>query len=160
MDFLSFYDLYFDDVYRYIYFKTGNQWDTDDLVSAVFLKAFEKFPSVTGSHKAWLFTIARNTVIDHYRKKKDITVGEDMERYTYLYCFEEELEKQDEVNCLKKSLGALTKEELELINLRYFAELKYWEIGQLTGKTENAVKLKFMRVKEKLKALVKVCMEG
>ncbi len=160
MDFLGLYDQYFEDVYRYIHFKTSNQWDTDDLVSEVFRKAFEKFATCTGSPKAWLFTIARNTVIDYYRKKKAVTVGDDLDLYAYPFCFEEEIEKRDEVNCLKKNLAALNAEELELINLRFFSEMKFSEIGAVMGKTENAVKLKARRLMGKLRELVRICVEG
>lgn len=160
MDFVEIYDLYFDDVYRYILFKTGNQWDTDDLVSEVFRKAFEKFDTVKGSQKAWLFTIARNTVIDYYRRKKDVTLGDELEKFTYPQFFEEELEKKDEIECLKKALKHLSKEESEIVNLRFFSEMKYKEIGELMGKTENAVKLRFRRLSDKLRPMIKSCMEG
>lgn len=160
LDFISLYDNYFDDVYRYIYFKTGNSWDADDLVSEVFRKAYEKYRTVTDNPKAWLFTIARNTVIDFYRKNKDIVMGDNIELYTYPYYFEEVIEKGDELNCLRKSLNTLSKEELEVVNLRYFSELKYGEIAALLGKSEDSIKMKAFRIINKLKNLVKECMEG
>ena len=160
-DFLTLYDQFFDDVYRYIRFKTGNRWDTDDLVSEVFRKAFEKFSSLRDNPKAWLMTIARNTIIDFYRKKRDVVVQEtELERQPDTYSFEEELMKQDELKCLKKGLRNLTPEDLELINLKYFAGLTHKEIGELLGKTMDAVKMKSLRIIRQLGESVKRCLEG
>jgi len=81
--FIEIYDENFDDVYRYVYVKIGNKWDAEDIVSETFRKAFEKFSSFQrgSSPKSWLMTIARNTIIDFYRKKKSVPIGEEMEFY-------------------------------------------------------------------------------
>ncbi|WP_148134452.1 RNA polymerase sigma factor [Candidatus Formimonas warabiya] len=160
-EFLMLYDQFFDDVYRYTLFKTGNKWDADDLVSEVFRKAFEKFTSLRDNPKAWLMTIARNTVIDFYRKKRDLVVEDtELEKHTYTFSFEEALEKQDELRCLKKGLKNLAKEDLELINLKYFADLTHQEIGTIMGKTGDAIKMKTLRIVRQLGEAVKRCMEG
>ncbi|WP_227767381.1 RNA polymerase sigma factor [Zhaonella formicivorans] len=159
--FLKLYDQYFDDVYRYTYFKTGNSWDTEDLVSETFRKAFEKAHTIKGSPKAWIMTIARNTINDWYRKKKEIVTGdEDLDKYAYSYSFEEIFEQKEEMNCLKRSLQDLTKEELEIINLKYFSGLKHKEIGAMLGKSVDAIKMKSLRIIKKLGELVEKCMEG
>jgi RNA polymerase sigma factor (sigma-70 family) len=150
-NFLKLYDRYFDDVYRYTYFKIGNSWDTDDLVAETFRKAFEKIHTINGSPKAWLITIARNTIIDWYRKQKEIVADDaDLDKYAYAHSFEEIFEKKEEINCLKKSLQ----------KLKYFSGLKYKEISVVVGKSTDAVKMKFLRIIRKLGKLVKVCMEG
>lgn len=159
-NFIKLYDKYFDDIYRYIYFKTGNKWEADDLVSETFRKAYEKYSSLKGEPKAWIMTIARNTVIDYYRRKKDFTpVNDEFDDYTYGYPVEEIFEKKEELNYLKQSLKSLNKDELEIVNLKYFSGLKYSEIAQLLGKTENAVKTKAMRIHRKLEQFIEKCME-
>ena len=126
--FIKIYDDYFDDIYRYVFFKIGSRWDTDDLVSEIFRKAYEKYPTISGNQKAWLFTIAKNTVIDFYRKKKDIASSDKLDQYTYPGCFELDVEldveKDEQIDYLKKSLALLSEEELEIINLRYFSDMK------------------------------------
>ncbi|RXT00624.1 RNA polymerase sigma factor [Ammoniphilus sp. CFH 90114] len=160
-DFMDLYDQSYEDVYRYVLFKVGNKWDADDLVSEIFRKAFERFNRLQHANaKAWLMTIARNTVIDHYRKKKDLAVGEDLDGFSYPVLFEEALEKQDDLQCLKKSLKSLDKEELEIVNLHYFSEMKYKEIGSIIGKSESAVKMKASRMIKKIGLFVKHCLEG
>lgn len=159
--FIQLYDKYFDDVYRYIYFKTGNKWETDDLVSETFKKAYEKYKYLKGEAKPWVMSIARNTVIDFYRKKKKHAPiqGNEWDDFTYNYPIEEIFEKKEELNYLKQSLKSLNKEELEIVNLRYFSEMKYNEIGKLLGKTENAVKTKAMRIHRKLAQVIQKLME-
>ena len=135
--FARMYDEYFDDVYRYVYVKTGNRWDAEDIVSETFRKAYEKFSSLQEGtkSKSWLLTIARNNVIDFYRKKKGVLIGENIEFYFTPVPFEDPLEQSNEIDCLKKSLEHLPKEELEIVNLRYFADLKFKEIATILQQT-------------------------
>jgi len=159
--FIVLYYKYFDDVYRYIYFKTGNKWEADDLVSETFKKAYEKHKYLKGEPKPWIMSIARNTVIDFYRRKKNFAPINDneLDDFTYNYPIEEIFEKKEELSFLKQSLKSLNKEELEIVNLRYFSEMKYNEIGKLLGKTENAVKTKAMRIHRKLAEAIQKLME-
>ena len=87
-DFIKFYDQYYDKVYRYVYVKVGNGWDTDDIVSDIFRKAYEKYATVKRNHASWLFTIARNTIVDFYWQKKEFAAGERMKHiYKYITSF-------------------------------------------------------------------------
>ena len=63
---------YFNPVFRYIFIRLRNQQDAEDLAQAVFLKFYQSLPrfSYQKDPLAYFFTIARNTVIDHIRKKK------------------------------------------------------------------------------------------
>ena len=71
-DFGRLYDLYIKKIYNFIYYKTHHQETAEDLVSIVFTKALKKINTFdnSGTFSAWLYRIARNTVIDHYRTKK------------------------------------------------------------------------------------------
>src|SRR3989338_7108037 len=73
--FVKAYDLYIDQLYRFIYFKVGSREEAEDLCSAVFLKTWnyilENSLKERKTLKALLYKIARNLIIDHYRKNKD-----------------------------------------------------------------------------------------
>lgn len=160
-NFIKIYDRYFDGVYRYIYFKTGSKWEADDLVSETFRKAYEKYNLLKGDPKPWIMSIARNTVIDFYRRKKDVMPGNDeMDSLAYDYSIDEIFEKKEELNYLKESLKSLNKDELEILNLKYFSGLKYKQISKLLGKNEGMVKMKVMRINRKLAEIIKKLMEG
>ncbi|MBE3592264.1 MAG: RNA polymerase sigma factor [Thermoanaerobacter sp.] len=158
--FLEFYEKNFDDVYRYVYFKIGNKWDADDIVSEIFIKAYEKYKTIKSNPRSWLFSIAKNTITDHYRKNKNVTLEDDLSPFSYPDIFENKFETEAEIDCLKKSIYSLPKEEIEIINLKYFAGMTHREISQIVKKTEDAVKMKAFRIIQKLKNLVIKCLEG
>ncbi|WP_282939087.1 RNA polymerase sigma factor [Paenibacillus sp. RC67] len=156
------YDGFFNDLYRYVYSKVGNKWDTDDLVSEIFRKAFEKYESLQepSNAKAWLFTIARNTIIDFYRRKKDALAGEAMEWIASPESLEGEVEQEEELACLQKVLAFLPEDERELVKLKYFAGLRHREIGEVFSKSEEVIKMRAFRLLKKMSVLVKNCLEG
>lgn len=68
------YDNYIKKIYDFIYYKTHHQETAEDLTNATFMKALEnirKFNLQEAYFPAWLYKIARNTVIDHYRTQKN-----------------------------------------------------------------------------------------
>lgn len=159
---MSMYEAYFDDVYRYVLYKTGSKWDTDDLVSEVFHKAYRSYSSAKQPEnaKAWVMTIARHTVIDHYRKRKETVSADILESFAQDFSVEEKVEHAVEVDCLHKALAYLPDEDREVMTLRYFAEMKHREIGAVLGKQEDTVKTRVSRLLRKLGGLVKGCLEG
>lgn len=76
------YDLLVDRIYRFIYFKTGKSEEAEDLTEQTFLKAYESLNNFKNQglpFEAWIFRIARNLVIDHYRSKKRFIDLEEIE---------------------------------------------------------------------------------
>ncbi|PLS15929.1 RNA polymerase subunit sigma [Bacillus sp. M6-12] len=154
------YEEYFEDVYRFVYVKTGNKWDADDIVSETFRKVYEKSANLETitAKKAWVFTIARNTVIDFYRKRKTVLVPDEIDYYIEPVKFEDPLDESDELDCLKKSLDVLPREDLEIVNLRYFSGLKFKDIAEVLQKTDGTIRVKSNRIMKKMGILLKKCM--
>ena len=73
--FVEIYKLYLDDIYRFIYFKVGHREDAQDISSSVFLKAWDYISDnkvdKSKNLKALFYKIARNSVVDYYRSKKN-----------------------------------------------------------------------------------------
>lgn len=70
--FSQIYDQYIDKIYRFIYLKVSSQEIAEDITSKVFLKGFEAYKdskSSIGNPGAFLYQIARNAIVDHYRSK-------------------------------------------------------------------------------------------
>lgn len=152
-----------DQVYWYIYKKVENNVIAEDIASDVFMKLLSN-PNIleerdTNGLRAWLLTVARNSVIDHYRSskvKKSVTVepeifeifsSDDGE-------FLEELITNERSRTLIDAIEQLSNEEKELIYLRYRDNMPFEEIAQITGKTVGSVKMKVYRSIEKLKDLI------
>lgn len=152
-------------VFRFCFFKVNTREIAEDLTSEVFLNVWKKLDtySKTGSlqFSSWVFRIAHNKVIDHFRKNKEQTLElkEELEIPDTSF---EDAQKTLENDFLRKELSFyLTKipeQQAESIILKYFSELENSEIAQVMGKSETAVRIlqsrgiktirEFMEVKE------------
>ncbi len=162
-DFLMMYDRYYDDIYRYVLYKTGSRWDTDDLVSDIFRKALQSYERSAVSvvqQKKWLVAIARNTVIDYYRRRKEEMYGHDPEVLGYKDVQAVLDETDIKHDCLKLVLQNLEPADQEMINLKYIAGLRYREISEIKGQDESKLKMKVHRIKQKMARLITACLEG
>lgn len=161
-EFIKIYDRYFDDIYRYVYFKVGDRWNADDITSNVFLRAYQHRNEIKGDPGAWLFAIARNAMVDFYRLRNREVLSENLDDMAYpddkTVPLEDELEHSQELECLKVALKQLNEEEREVISLRYFAGLKYRQMAQTLGTSEGAVKMRVRRILERIKEMVEKCL--
>lgn len=139
-------------VYRYIYYRTGNISDAEDLTSQVFLKVYQELPRYhsQGRFPAWLFTIARNAVIDFYRSGP---VEDSIERVNLLDNLSDPLEQavnSDEIRRLNRLIHSLPDDERELIRLRFVSGLSYREIGEILHRKEDAARKSITRLLARL----------
>lgn len=155
--FLTVYDQCFDDVYRYVYFKVGNKWDADDIVSEVFAKAFQGFDALKGDARPWVFKIAHHAVVDFYRAK-----GREVPAPSLNAIFDgpesDAVDSEAETACLKLALQQLDSEQRELINLRYFAGLRHAQVAEALKMTAGAVKMRISRLLEQVRGMVEQCL--
>ncbi len=144
----ALYDRYVEKIYRFVYYKTFNKDATEDIVSATFLKAFEKigsFKSDKGSFSSWLYAIARNAVVDYYRTKKTVVDIEDIFDLGQDERTEEKIDARDTVQKIEKYLHTLKPTQREIVMLRVWDELSYKEIAAVVGGSEDSVKMAFSR---------------
>jgi RNA polymerase sigma-70 factor (ECF subfamily) len=142
--FAKLYDAYVERVSRYVYFRVSEDCDVEDLVSQVFLKAWENLDryKVGGSpFIAWLYTIARNLVIDHYRTKKDALPLEEA------IAFPSEMEMPDEqaqmrfdLQAMRDALQCLSSDQQQALILKYIAGLRNDSIAKIMNKQEGTVR--------------------
>lgn len=140
------YDTYYERIYNYIYHRLGDQNLAEDMAGEVFLRMLE---SVRGerawrtSLTGWLYRIAHNLVIDHYRRRgrRDETGLDERlvadERTGVPKASLETLMTQQQ---LRAALVYLTEEQQEVIVLKFVEDLSNNEIADIMGKTEGAVK--------------------
>jgi RNA polymerase sigma-70 factor (ECF subfamily) len=111
--FAGFYEQYLPKVYRYISYRISDTPTAEDLTSIVFEKALTKFDSFCpekAQFSTWIFTIARNTLIDHFRTDvKSRTVSFDPSfQYQTGPSLEEESERAEDIHLLKSCLARLS----------------------------------------------------
>jgi len=156
--FAEFYEEFLPKVFRYIRYRVNAVQVTEDLTSEVFEKAltnFARFSSERASFSTWIFTIARNTVIDYYRGRGrhsavsleeaevDVPSGETPP--------DEELEKREEKERLQVCLARLTQQEQELVSLKFGSGLNNRQIADITGLSESNVGTRLYRTVRKLR---------
>ena len=147
--FAQLYDAYLERVYRYVYFRVSDDQTAEDLASQVFLKAWEGLDryQMNGSpFVAWLYTIARNLVIDHYRTRKDSVA---LEEIIPLASEDESLDEQVgvmfDLQTMRDALHHLNEEQQQVLLLRFIAEWATENIAKEMGKSEGAIRALQMR---------------
>lgn len=148
------YDFYFDKIYRFIYYKVFSQDIAEDLTSDTFLKALEKIGSFNkekGSFNSWLYQIARNTVIDYYRTKKDNLPIDDAFDLPVENRTVEQLDALAGLAKIEAYLKQLPARSREIIVLRVWEERSFKEIAELTGNSEASSKMAFSRAIKQLR---------
>lgn len=153
-DFGAIYDAYVEKIYSFIYFKTQHRETAEDLTSKTFMKALDNLQSFDdgkGSFSTWLYSIARNNVIDFYRTKKNESDINDIWDLSSTDDIERDAQARLKLEKIEKYLGKLKSEHREIIILRVWNELSYKEISEITGKSEASCKMMFSRCIKQLK---------
>lgn len=144
------YDRYMDTVFRFIYFRVGNRQLAEDLTSDTFLRALKRIGSFTWQGRdlgAWLVTIARNLVADHFksgRYRLEITTGDvlDADKEDRGPEGTPETAVVDHITnvTLLTAVKQLNPEQQECIVLRFLQGFSVAETAQAMGKNEGAIK--------------------
>jgi len=163
--YIKAYDLYINQLYRFIYFKVGSREEAEDLSSAVFLKAWHH---ILGNSlkdektlKALLYKIARNLIIDHYRKSKaretvslDNGEGGGREIIDEKQNAGQLMEARADWLVLETKLPELKDEYREIIILRFINQLSVKEIADILNKPKGNVRVLIFRALGALRELV------
>lgn len=156
------YDLLLDKVYRFIFFKTGDKEDAEDLTELVFVKVWKSISSYKSKgtpFEAWVFRIARNTVIDHYRTKKPkITLNEEIRETVPedKESPEDLLHSQMLKELIFEKIKLLPQNYREIIELKFIEDKENEEISIILEKSVDHVRVLQSRA---LKALKKIIYE-
>ncbi len=161
------YDRYIDTVFRYIYFRVGNRPLAEDLCSDTFLRALKRISSFTWQGRdlgAWLVTIARNLVADHFKSGKyrlEVTTGDvlDADREDREPEGSPETAVIDHITnvALLTAVKQLNPEQQECIVLRFLQGFSVAETAQAMGKNDGAIKALQYRA---VRALARLLPEG
>lgn len=140
------YDQFFDPVYAYVLRQVGSPADAEDIVSGVFLEVFEKIGGFTwrgAGFAAWLFRIARNDVLDYYRRQgkriKEIALTE-IEEAPAEALVEDIAERAWDQAELLAAVGLLPDEQRQVILLKLMLNFSNRQVGAVIDKSEGAVK--------------------
>jgi RNA polymerase sigma-70 factor (ECF subfamily) len=152
--FAQLYDAYIQRIYRYIYFRVSDDMTTEDLTAQVFLKACEnldRYKTDRSPFIAWLYTIARNLVIDYYRTRKKML---NFEEVVHLAdggpAPDDEVQGRFELQAMRDALQFLTADQQQVLILRFIAGLPTKDIARIMEKREGTVRVLQMRALQTL----------
>jgi RNA polymerase sigma-70 factor (ECF subfamily) len=140
------YDHYADTVYRYIYYRVGGRATAEDLTSETFLRALRRIGTFTWQGRdfgAWLVTIARNLVADHFKSSRfrlEVTTGEMLDSNQVEPSPEESVLESLSNAALLSAVRRLNPQQQECVTLRFLQGLSVAETARIMGKNEGAIK--------------------
>ena len=155
----SLYDYYQPKIYRFVLIKVSRREEAEDLTHQVFLHAWQHigtYANLGFPFSSWLYRIARNQVIDHYRTKKEESAIEAVET-DYLFSSENHELRTDQKLMFERAIKAirtLNEDHQDILIMRFIEELSVKETAASIGKTEGAVKLMQHRAIKELKSLL------
>lgn len=152
----ALYDAYLDPIYRYLYYRLGNQSETEDLCEQVFLKAWQAIGRFRWQGKpfsAWLFRLAHNALVDHLRTRKP-TLPLDEVHADSASADHDWVSARLEAEELAAALARLTEEQRQVILLRFVSGLENAEIAEVMGKREGAVRALQLRGLQALRRIL------
>ena len=159
IDWETAYKEYLPRVYNFFRYRVGDRALAEDLTAATFEKAWRgrsRFRRDLSAFSTWLFTIARNVAIDHFRRREqDIpldTVSEAIDPISV----EETVQRNHDFARLSAVLSQLPARERELVAFKYGGGLNNREIARLTHLSESNVGVILYRVVEKLRVRMDV----
>ena len=141
----NLYDLHYQAVYNYIYYRVDDQPTAEDLTAEVFIRMIHKLPGYVQRGRpllAWLYTIARNLVVDHHRdlnKGEHLPIKDDLLEDRDPDPFLQVQRKQTQ-DCFKKALDQLPEAQRSILIYRFVEEFPTPEILELMGKSDRAIR--------------------
>ena len=154
------FDRYHSPLYNFYSKLTGDRTLSEDLVQEVFLRILKYRQSYQPGtpFRAWIYQIARNARVDHYRKTpRHITFEPEMVPPVMP---KDTAQKSEEVELLHRALMQMPEEKREILVLSRFQELKYEEIARLLGCELGTVKTRIHRAIQELRQIFKQLERG
>lgn len=158
--FAMLYNEYYTPVFRYLYGRLRDKDQANDLAQTVFLKVYEALERVEANDTPlkYFFTVARNSLIDYWRKKKSVRLDDNEElRQNIPDPRATQIEMVESMEISAQVRGALDRLELddqEIITLKYFNGFSAREISEQIGISEEAVRQRQCRALKLLKEIL------
>ena len=139
-------------VFKYLYSRVGSIQEAEDLTAQTFLAAFESFDRLhqDGNFAPWLFSIARNKVMDHFRRRAKTPFTQEISDVPVAFDPLREVIQSEQTAALAQLIQDLPEEDHELLRLRFLAEMSFPEMARLLHRQEDAVKKSTYRLLARL----------
>ncbi|MBR2100309.1 MAG: sigma-70 family RNA polymerase sigma factor [Eubacterium sp.] len=155
-DFEIIYKKYSGTVKKYIMSLGADYNLSDDITADTFMKALKNIEKFDEQYNVltWLCTIAKRTYFDYLKRKDNTTLQFDDELILYDDQIDTQIEDNEQKVLIYRAIIKLDSPYKDVIYLRLFADLSFYEIGQILSKNENWARVTFYRGKTKLKEVL------
>ena len=154
----TLYDLFVNQIYRYVYFRVGAQ-EAEDLTELVFLKTWEnirQYRSNNRSFSSWLFRIAHNIVVDYYRSNRvNGELTEEYEDHRAEANTPHRAHMHFDQTLLSQIMHELKDHYRQILVLKYINDLSYEEIGFIMERSPSALRILQFRALKNLRHILK-----
>lgn len=165
--FIQLYQTYHTRVFAFIYSRVGDIDIAKDLTADVFERAYVKGHTVkeAAAYGSWLFRIARNVVVGHFRQRKRALRSTERLKDRLSLAGppldpEEQVVRDEQISRLMAHVRTLSLREQEILALKFDAELTYGEIARVMGMSEVNVRVTIFRAIKKLKERMQETPDG
>jgi RNA polymerase sigma factor (sigma-70 family) len=154
--FVALYNAYFQRVYSYTFYRCGDQATAEDLTGRVFerlLVYISRYSPQKGPFEAWLFTLARNVINDHYRRQRFAWLPWEAfhQQPDREPSPEEQSVQREALDELNLALQRLDRRSLDLVSLKFFARLTNRQIAGIVHMSESNVGVALFRAVGRLR---------
>lgn len=160
------YERYLQKIYSYVYYRTGNVHDAEDLTARVFIRALSHISNYVEKgvpFQAWLYRIAHNLVANWHRdqgRRKIIALDDYVVHSLKSEAPDRLSEEREEQNQLLEAVRRLPEDRQQLILLKFVERMSNAEIGAVMGRTEGAIKSLYHRTLLALREEMEIIQKG
>ncbi|HFB52458.1 MAG TPA: sigma-70 family RNA polymerase sigma factor [Anaerolineae bacterium] len=146
--FEELYNRYADKLFRFLLLRVGSRTEAEDLVAMAFERVLQRIDTFKGksvaSFSAWIYQVARNLLIDHYRRKQKMETSP-LENHRGTMADKspgpaKRVEATESAQSLYDAISTLTPVQQQVVALKFFEGMSNAEIAAVVGKSEGAVK--------------------
>ncbi len=156
--FTAFYEQFLPKIFKYVSYRINDKFVAEDITSAVFEKAltnFDRYNAEKAALSTWVFRIARNTLIDHFRassRDKTVQLDEALDTPEGSRSPEQAAIDEEESRRLRRCIAKLSPPEQEVISLKFSGEMTNRQIAGMMGLSESNVGVIVYRAVRKLRS--------
>ncbi|HEY59854.1 MAG TPA: sigma-70 family RNA polymerase sigma factor [Anaerolineae bacterium] len=152
------YDFYYKQIYRYAFYRLSNREEAADMAANIFLRAWGHLPEFGKGNqrnfRAWLYRIAHNMIIDHYRKQRiSSPLQEAVNVPQRKPGPEESFQKRERSKALANAINKLNPIAQQIIACRFIACMSHKETAEIAGLSEGNVRIIQYRALQQLQIM-------